>query len=216
MHAMDRQTSFARIALSVFAILLLVPGCSRVVEVDATLDRAPLIAALPATIGVSYNAEFRDHVFRDSLGTINQYEFFPGRSSIPLFDQVFSEMFAESVLVEDGKRSLTGDQSVDAIIAPRITAFTVSDRDASVRITYEITLSSPRGQLLGRWVAHGSGAPDPDMLLVHRNAAQAERAALRDAVAKFIVSFYEDPVVRTCLNRETGQPGAAEPACFPH
>lgn len=212
---MGIHSAFGLSIAASWLVPFVVVGCTISAETDPTLKFSPLVEPLPTVIGVHYSERIRNYRFEAAIGTIHTYTFAPGPSSIPIFDQIFDAMFERKIGVKSLPSAGRGGPDRNAVIAPEIVDFSVSDQDVSVSITYAITLYSPIGEELGAWTVGGTGTPDLDTLFTQKAAAQATEYAIRDATAKFLTVFYQEPFIKSCLTQDPSRAAAEESVkCF--
>ncbi len=172
------------------------------VEVGEVLEVDPLMERLPVTIGIYYAPEFRSFEETDTYradGSVNRYHLRLGAPSVKLFDRVFPALFEITIPVSS-RPPFTGTATEqDAVIEPRIKRAT---RDS---VTYEFVFYSPSGKLLVTWSVTGNYGPSVNNA---RQAGQAVRFAMRNAAAKFLVEFDQQPQIRAWLQGK----GVALPA----
>lgn len=201
-------------ALAAFVLLVpvfLMSGCVDDVEINAVLETPPLVEPLPITLGVYYSDDFRNYRYEKHFsGSIRTLIFLPGRSSIDLFDQTFTAMFAKTILVESLPPAPAVAQGLDVVIEPKIASFVVIEPYGICNIDYSISLYSPAGEQLSRWTVNGHGDSETSY------AGDSLKIAMRAAVATFLVDFYEDPAVKRCLQRiaKTGGASGKSGKCF--
>lgn len=201
-------------------LLLCVTGCSveRSLKLDARLPLPPAVRQVPLHIGVYYSPEFIDYTKkiefigcgpsgrRDSYGI---FFIFPvGAASRDLFDQVAAGMFAAVTRVADPSQPFRDTSSLDGLLELRIESFdwgTMCTKDyfstlkftASVR--YVIDLYSSGGSSVASMRVEGLGIEKLKPCLVDCKESLAAERAMRDAMAKFMVEFSEQPQVREWL-----------------
>lgn len=209
--------------VGLFALALLVPGCTYSLQIEEPLDRPPLVEPLPLTVGVFYTPEFRayEHV-QIVPGELwkNTWKFSLGPASVALFDQVLPSMFKKVLPVKDLASLRTNGHELDAIIKPSIEefdlvsppksgmAFPVPPSVYSATIGYRITLYAPgRGDVIASWVESGSGAIQhtfvsegfPFIFMVKGIYNDVTKKAMREAAAKLLTGLHDRPEVKRWL-----------------
>jgi hypothetical protein len=193
-------------------VAMAVAGCSHNLEVDATLDKPPAVEPLPVAMGVYYPPELRIYHRSIAFLGIHTFDTDLGPPSIALFDQIFSSMFARIVPVAEHPSSLDDDVSVAAIIVMRIErfqpySFSFGAHSTIIRtpaeITYRATLYLPHGQQFATWTVEGSGVFeeefDEDVFLIEPVVQELTAVAMREATAKFVAGFRQQPEVARWL-----------------
>ncbi|MBP6941810.1 MAG: hypothetical protein KBB65_08560 [Syntrophorhabdaceae bacterium] len=201
-------------------LILCVAGCSveRSLKLDARLPLPPAVKPAPLHIGVYYGPEFIDYTKKIELigcgpsGRRDRYGIFfifpVGAASRDLFDQVAAGMFAAVTRVSDPAKPFRDASSLDGLLELRIESFdwgTACTKDyfstgkftASVR--YVIDLYDSGGSSVASMSVEGLGIEKPRFCLVDCKDSLAAERAMRDAMAKFMVEFNEQPQVREWL-----------------
>jgi hypothetical protein len=162
------------------------------IEIKPVLERKPLIASLPLTIGVYLTPEFRAyHATRCGNGAGRDIclEYDLGPQSVELFEKILTALF-DDVVVIDSMPPKNSSVKIAGIVVPAITQFKVGS--AETEITYRATLHNPDGTELGAWDVYGSAGRE----LAFSDQA---RLAMRSAAAKFVKGFRNEPVVMRWL-----------------
>ena len=165
------------------------------IDPGAVLGAKPLIEPLPLTVGVYYDAEFRNFETvqtRRVRDSIDRYHLRLGRPSMALFDLAFGALFAETVALSAAPPWEDGESQLDAAIAPRIESASLS----SVR--YAFTLTGANGRVIADWTVTGRHAGETSS---ERTVAHSIRFAMRDAAADFLIGFQQESEVRAWLAR---------------
>jgi len=182
---------------------------TRVVPIDVNLPKRPLISPLPITIGVYYSPEFSTHESIEEVAVgkdSNNYKFNIGFKNVALFDQTFSSMFENVVIVKQMPPLGQVGRQLAAIIVPSMEGIEILDvRDTHkdphslVLITYSITLYSIAGTRLASYEVEGAGDSRPTASIGAKSFGEATHFAMRDAAAQIIAGFKQQPGVREWL-----------------
>ena len=176
------------------------------VEIGDILSSDPLVEPLPLTVGVYYGPDLiernelaPDYAYRHGeLRTVWNYQLPLGSSSMAAFDRVFGAMFERTVRIDRISPAPRDRDGLDAVIEPRI----VAARRRS--ILYEFAFSTPAGEEIARWMVEGTA----DRQKGSNPSEQARlevRRAVRNAMAKFMLSFGEQYQVRDWLQDRANQ-----------
>lgn len=192
-------------------------------DIDASLDQRPVVEQLPIKIGVYYSPEFSTYEQRTRApGHVEFYFIYQlGDASVALFDQALDGLFQEVVHIKTWPLPVADSVGFSAVIIPKVETVSVRSQPSMsvlgpfpVRISYRVSLHSPTGDEIANWVVSGSTAyevsPGFDF------GAQAKkklaiRSALRDAGAKFVIGFRNQPDVKRWLHRQGIFYSAVEP-----
>ncbi|MEO0423818.1 MAG: hypothetical protein AAF184_15880 [Pseudomonadota bacterium] len=182
-------------ALACGALALLMVGCARNIEVPASVP-TPLMAALPVTIGVYYEEDFRNFLYIEKLLYGPEINVELGEANVNMFDRMVDSVFSAHVPLDEPR----GD-GVDAIIAPSVDeyAFLTPDQSGvdfySVSIRYKVDLLSPSGDVLDSWKVDSYGRTRATGLVGTNSLSQANEEALRDAAAVLALDLQKRPSV---------------------
>ena len=180
---------------------------------DAGLDHEPLVEKLPLTVGIYYSEEFTSNIVRAEAGFAGDppafwdtYVFDVGECSVLLFDQVVSSMFQEVMHIDSPPGSGTRGLPVAGVFIPSFLSLDVTKgqpgfkQSKTVDINYEITLVERDGRPIDSWQVSGTGVKAHGPTFDRgAHASEAARAAIRDALAEFLVRFDERDKTREHL-----------------
>lgn len=207
-------------ALTLCAIALFGPGCTRTVTIASTFP-SPLIEPLPLQVGVYYNEALREYAHKEERSGAPTYVIQLGAAQVQLFNQLFEGLFEEAVLVGAIQASSSKVQAIDAIVEPKIEEYAfVTPRDNGwdyyeVSIRYQVSLYSPDGELLTSWPVTGYGRSRSKTFRVSRSVDQATVSAMRDAAALMALEFKNTAAVRSllCATSDDDETFYADQAC---
>lgn len=182
----------------------LVTGCAQTVAVDADFP-APLVEAMPVTVGVRYTPELVDFTYVEDLPGDVSWTFRIGPANRQLFERVLGGLFAQVVPVE----GLATPPGLAAVIEPEIKAleFSLPRQSRSevygVWIRYNLRVLGPDGALVANWPISAYGESDSRMFKGSRSMEVATVRAMRDAAATVVAGFATDPDIRKALLEDT-------------
>jgi hypothetical protein len=166
----------------------------------------PLVEKLPLSAGLHMDAEFRSYVYKETRWN-SEWMVALGAPSVSHATRVVAASFRSVREVKDPKA--TGLPAVDLVLSPHVEEFAfVTPRDAG-GVTYQVTLRyrmnvfNPQGQLIDSLLYTGYGAVAGGGISTEAPLTLATEAALRDAGAKFLTEFPQQPVVQQLLRGET-------------
>ena len=186
----------SRIAMAL-ACCALTSACGPIrVKPEPHLPHA-LLVPMPTKVGLVIGADLRGYLYKETRYG-NDWEIALGPGHERLLHDVFGSEFAgvEEFHTLGAAQAASG---LRAIFEPRIEQYSfVTSRETrgryyAVTIRYRLNVYSPQGQqadsliFTGYGTAQGSGASDATSIEL------ATRAAMRDAAAKFLVQFPEQP-----------------------
>ncbi len=185
-----------RAALPVFGLVLL-SACGGVeIKPQPSLPKA-LVPVMPAKVAVVMPSEMRTFTHKETRwGVAWQVELGAGHRR--LNNDLFKGAFTEVVEVEDLDKARALPDA-KAIFEPRIeqysfaTARETGGRYYAVTIRYRINLYTPTGELADTYTLTGYGNALAKGMSSGKPLSKASVAAMRDAAAKFLVQFPDQP-----------------------
>ena len=204
-------------------LTLLAAGCAtKQVEVDGNFP-APLLDALPITLGVIYPSAFAEHEFFDEAKGRAESDWLvkTGEAQVEFWDILFGGMFDEVVRIRDWETAQSRGPEIDGVLIPAIAdlQYTIPTH-TNVKI-YEIwmryefrlvdvaaihqqedgALSFNPDERLAVWPITAYGKTPTAFLQTDEAAVNlAAVVALRDAGANFVTSFGATPDVAVWLD----------------
>lgn len=199
---MSKRRSFTGLAAPLVAALAFA-GCSDVeVATDVEFPK-PLVDELPFTVGVYYSDEFRKYVHtEDRWGVAWKVQL--GQFHVRMGDKLFDAAFRDAVTVTS-PTDVPADRQVRAVIEPRIEQYSfITPRDTgakyyAVTIRYRLNVYTPDGQLADSLTFTGYGSAPSSGITSTNPMMLATKAAMRDASAKFLVQFPEQPITKKMI-----------------
>ena len=192
------------IPLALLSLIAFFPnGCTySVPPIDSSLPQKPLIEKQPIATGIYYSDEFRSyegiqHISLSRYGS--RYRITLGPPSVTLFDQIFSEMFAKVIQVNDLPPLLQAESDIKAVFEPQIVNFYIyTDEMTSciqVDLIYKITLYDLNGADIANWPIQGSGYSVGSLKSIDhpKMVREAAQIAMRDVAAQFMLGFRRNP-----------------------
>jgi hypothetical protein len=165
-----------------------------VIEPGQVYDGEPLVTPLPLAVGVYYPPEFRDyesHASRSNDRRVDRYHLRLGPASVALFDRILAAQFAEVRPVDRLPAPDDGEADLDAVIE-------VSFASAGLMsVGYDLTLYAASGTVIAKFDADGATYSDR---VDDETVSRGLRVAMRNAAAKFLVDFPDNPDVHAWLS----------------
>jgi hypothetical protein len=180
-------TSFAALA-----------GCGGVqIKPDAALPK-PLVATLPTRVGLVVPGDMRNFTHTETRWGVD-WTIALGDGHTHLMREVFKDEFDQVQEFKDLEEAKAAP-GLKAIFEPRIeqysfvTARETGGRYYAVTIRYRIKLYTPTGEEADTLTLTGYGNALAKGMSSGKPLEQASLAAMRDAAAKFLVQFPDQPV----------------------
>ena len=178
-------------------------GCGDVqVGTDVELPK-PLVDQLPMTVGVYYSDEFRKYEHAEERwGTDWNVQL--GQYHVRMGDRLFQAAFRETVPVKS-LDDLPSERPLRAVIEPRIEQYSfITPRDTgakyfAVTIRYRLNVFTPDGRLADSLTFTGYGSSPSSGITSTSPMILATKTAMRDAAAKFLVQFPEQPITKRMI-----------------
>jgi hypothetical protein len=185
-----------RVAALALALVLLT-ACGGITIVPDPRLPQPLLQPLPAAVGLILPSELRNYRHKETRWGVDwQIDLGPGH--VHLMHDVFRDAFAHVEEFKDVAAARAGS-GLKALFEPRIDQYSfVTDRDTvghyyAVTIRYRIALYTPQGEKLDTLTLNGYGSALAQGMSNGKPLERATLAAMRDAAAKFLVQFPEQP-----------------------
>lgn len=193
----------APLALLLSGLALALAGCGDVeVGTDVEFPK-PLVDELPMTVGVYYSEEFTKYTHAEQRwGTEWKVEL--GKFHVRMSDRLFESAFRDTVPVKN-LSELPSERPLRAVIEPRIEQYSfITPRDTgakyyAVTIRYRLNVFAPDGRLADSLTFTGYGSSPSSGMTSTNPMILATKAAMRDAAAKFLVQFPEQPVTKKMI-----------------
>lgn len=186
-------------------------GGSKVKLADPTIPE-PLIDRLPLSVAARYPENFAHFVHEEKVIGKEKWTIDLGRSNSLLFDKLFSSMFTDYQVVDDGTD--IRDLPIDAYVEPTIDAFEFSvpaqsqTEEFAVWIRYRIKIFDPEGNQIANWPISAYGKSQTTMFGNDEALRRAAVLAMRDAAALVILQMDKATGISklSAAARATGQP----------
>jgi hypothetical protein len=207
------RAAVSRGAVVALAVLAASCGTTRF-EPKPSIPR-PLIARIPAVVGIYMSPEFRTAVHTEERDGA-KYEITLGKPQSEGFERLMEAMFTRTVPVTATNAGATTDPQIRGVLEPILEDYSfVTPRDAGARIfavslKYRINGYDPTGKMFESWTFTGYGSvPAPTLPGPSAEPLQEATAlAMRDAGAKLAAEFRDAAIARGLLPAE----GSAAPA----
>lgn len=200
------QTAWRPIAAGLLAVAAMTAGaCVRTVPIYGSTP-APLVETLPVSIGVFYNAGFREASHRVERHRERPWVVEFGAANAELFDDVFRNMFERTVPVEKMPADGSAIAGVDAILEPRLEEYALLTPDDSgqkyyaASIKYRIHMFAPDGAFIASWPVNAYGKSQWRAFRDRQALRQASMLAIRDAAAALALGFDDQQQVKAWLH----------------
>ncbi len=189
-------------------------GCTTSVVVEGSVP-TPLVAKIPARVGVYYSDEFRNYRYQEVIRDSGTWNIDLGSQNLTFFDNLLETLF-ESV-AEIPEPPLTREEmaSLDGVFIPRIEKYGFLTpgisglKFYSASIEYRIALYDKAGQKVGDWNIIGYGKSEGGMFTADEAINEATVLAIRDGGARIAIELIDQPSVRAWI--DTLAPLQSEP-----
>jgi len=184
----------------------LLAACSNVsIKPEAHLPK-PLITPIPAAVGLVIPVETREYVDQETRFGID-WKVDLGPGEVRLMRDTFTDLFER---VEEFKtlEAARGGGNLKALFETRVDQYSfVTSRETggryyAVTIKYRINLYTAKGEKVDSYTLTGYGNSLAMGMSGGKSLTQATVAAMRDAAAKFLVQFPEQPAGRQLARNE--------------
>lgn len=183
------------------AVLVGIGGCGPVQLVANSRIPTPLVVKLPVTVALFMPQQFAQYVHKEERwGT--DWNIDIGKAQSDAMSQLMNAMFDKVIVVDSVAAGGAMGAGVTAILEPSVEEYAfVTPRDAgspffAVSIKYRVNVYTPDGKLADSWGFTGYGTSPAGGLSNTEPLQNATALAMRDAGAKLVVEFRDQPVVR--------------------
>ncbi len=188
----------------VMTSFLVLAGCENALVVKGNFP-TPMIDKIPHKVGVYYEPEFRNYVYKEDSKDRSKWTIDTGEAQMAVLGKVLPRMFTEVVNLS----AVPGEaqsQNVDLIFSPRIDEFQYAmPRETKINvyeiwIKYNMRVYNSQGQLLADWLMTAYGKT-PTAFMKSKEDAVNEAAvmALRDMGANLSLRFASIPEIKAWL-----------------
>ena len=190
-------------AFPLLAAAFLVAGCMTT-RIEPQLNfPPPLVARIPAVVGIYMSPEFRSAVHTEERDGA-KYEAVLGKAQSEGFERLMNAMFTRTVPVPGTSAGASTDPQIRGVLEPVLEDYSfVTPRDAGARIfavsvKYRINGYDPAGKMFESWTFTGYGSvaaptlPGPSA----EPLKEATVLAMRDAGAKLAAEFKDAAIAR--------------------
>lgn len=188
---------------------LALAGCGATQVRPSDRMPAPLVEKLPLDAGLHFSAEFRQFTYKEQRWGADWVAVL-GEPHVANMTRLAEATFRSVREVKDPQAP--GAPRIDVLLVPRIEEYAfVTPRDAGgdlyqVTIRYRVNLLNGAGQLVDSLVYTGYGGVKSGGLTAEGPLQEATEGAMRDAGAKFLTEFPQQPVVQQLLRGEVPTP----------
>jgi len=190
-----------------FLLVALLAGCGGVqIKPEPALPKA-LLTPMKTRIGLVIPAEMRNLSHKETRWGVG-WDVALGAGHVRLARDLFKAEFDQVEEFNDVE-SARKTSGLKAIFEPRIeqysfaTARETGGRHYAVTIRYRINLYSPEGALADSYTLTGYGSALAKGMSSSGPLERASRAAMRDAAAKFLVQFPDQPAGKQLAKNES-------------
>ena len=193
----ERIPRAAAVAASCAVLAFALTGCGGVqIKPDETLPK-PLVATMGTHVGLVLAGDMRNYAHNETRWGVD-WTIALGDGHTHLMREVFKDTFSQVQEFKDLDEARAAPD-LKAIFEPRIeqysfvTARETGGRYYAVTIRYRINLYTPQGVKADSLTLTGYGNALAKGITSGKPLDQASMAAMRDAAAKFLVQFPEQP-----------------------
>lgn len=190
-------------AFPLLAAAFLLAGCMTT-RIEPQLNfPPPLVARIPAVVGIYMSPEFRSAVHTEERDGA-KYEAVLGKAQSEGFERLMNAMFTRTVPVPATNAGASTDPQIRGVLEPILEDYSfVTPRDAGARIfavsvKYRINGYDPAGKMFESWTFTGYGSVAAPTLpgSSAEPLQEATTLAMRDAGAKLAAEFKDAAIAR--------------------
>lgn len=180
------------------AAALLLAGCGSVDIAPEPVIPRPIVDPIGATAAVVLGGEQRNFRHAETRGGVN-WQVALGAGHKKLAEDLFNALFPGCVFVSDLEEA-RGIAGLDVVFEPRMVQYSFATANETgagyyaVTINYRIDVYGPDLKLVDSYTITGYGNDRDKAMSSSEPLDGATRAAMRDAAAKFLVQFPQQPI----------------------
>ena len=192
--------------VGILMVCCVAAACTTTVRLDNDFP-SPAVDALPLSIAVFYDEEFKDYTYSAPRGA-DPVLVKLGPAQVRLLNRMLDGLFRE---ISQIRTRPTGERAAqaDVVIVPTVERFTLNSPAYhgsdyyEVRVAYRLDIYSPSGRLVGGLPLEGYARAPARWSSISTSVHQVTVRALRDAAARLIVELPEQPAIQQLLESAT-------------
>lgn len=194
-------------AITFLIVTLGLAGCATNVTVEGRVP-TPLVAEIPATVGVHYSENFRSFRHEEVIEQRGTWRVDLGKQNLEFFRNLFNAMFDSVKEIEELPATEAQVRGLDGLIVPRIVKYGFLTPGISglnfysASIEYEISLYDREGNKLGAWNVVGYGKSEAGVFGHGEALGNATMLAIRDGGARIAIELPDQPFVAQWLDMD--------------
>ena len=190
-------------------LILALSGCTTNVVVQGSVP-TPLVAKIPANVGVYYDESFRNFVHTEAIREEGTWNIDLGAQNLSFFRKLTNAMF-ESV-VEVSSPELTEEQKseLDGLVIPRIEKYGFLTpgisglKFFSASIHYRIVVLNQNNENVAEYVVVGYGKSEGGAFSSGDALGEATMLAIRDGGTRIAIELRQQPAIVAWLAQQEG------------
>ena len=197
--------------------VLLLQGCTTSVVVVGTVP-TPLVARIPARIGVYYSDEYKHFRHQEAIRDSGTWNIDLGAQNLSFARNLLGSMFQSVEEVHEPPLTTEEMTDLDGIIIPYIKEYGFLTPSVSVlkfysaSIEYRIVMFDKTGKKIGDWNIVGYGKSEGGLFGSDEAVNEATVLAIRDGGARLAIELIDQPAIQAWLKRLASQDQAGSVA----
>ncbi len=193
-------------AFTTVVLVLLTTACATNVVVEGTVP-TPLVAKIPARIGVYYSEDFRRYVYQEDMREGGSWTIDLGAQNLSFFRNLTDTLFDSVVEVHEPPLTTEEMADLDGILIPYVAKYgfltpSISGlKFFSASIEYRIVLYDKVGAKVGDWNIVGYGKSEGGMFSGDEAVNEATVLAIRDGGARIAIELIDQPAIQNWLRQ---------------
>tara|TARA_B100000959_G_scaffold50724_1_gene52594 strand:+ start:9599 stop:10231 length:633 start_codon:yes stop_codon:yes gene_type:complete len=198
-------------AVSLVVLLGLLTACTTNVVVEGSVP-TPLVARIPANVGIYYEEGFKTFVHSEVLKEEGTWNIPLGEKNLSFFRNLMTALFDSVVEVESPELTDVQKANLDGVIIPKIEKYGFLTPNISglkfysASIHYRITLMDSDNHKVAEYVVVGYGKSEGGTFSSGQALGDATMLAIRDGGTRIAVGLGEHPAIVSWLAQREGEP----------
>jgi len=184
-------------------------GCTTNVVVQGSVP-TPLVAKIPADVGIYYDESFRNFVHTESIREEGTWNIDMGEQNLSFFRKLTSAMFKSVVEVSSPELTEEQKSELDGLVIPTIEKYGfLTPRISGLKffsasIHYRIIVLNKNNENVAEYVVVGYGKSEGGAFGAGDALGEATMLAIRDGGTRIAIELRQQPAIVAWLAQQEG------------
>jgi len=198
-----------RFSASLLLSIIALSACTTNVVVEGTVP-TPLVAKIPADVGVYYDERFRNFVHTEAIREEGTWNIDLGEQNLSFFRKLTRAMFKSVVEVNSPELTEEQKSELDGLVIPRIEKYGFLTpgisglKFFSASIHYRIIVLNQNNENVAEYVVVGYGKSEAGLFGSGDALGEATMLAIRDGGTRIAIELSQQPAIVAWLAQREG------------